>query len=185
MALPTTEHLHFLFIVPRICTDNDAPQITPLFPRPEDERCLSSLNATKDAEKLSYSVSHFLLVQFFFYDCIWMHPQNVIMYRCHLQPLGTIWLSIVLFWYLAHLTLWQFAHGMFHCCGKCQYACTGKVPVFSTSFLFSVFTQACLSKHGFSPAAAGMQIQIVSSTRGIHVSALCPAGGGSCNKRFK
>lgn len=48
MVLPATGHLHFLLTVPRICTDNDAPQMTPLcFHCPEMRDAFSSPTAAK------------------------------------------------------------------------------------------------------------------------------------------
>lgn len=70
----------------------------------------------------------------------------------------------------------------------------------SSSFLFSVFSRACLSKPGYSLAAGDMaqlrlmQIQSMSSThtdrggmsiidckRDLHISAVCPLGVACCN----
>lgn len=120
-------------------------------------------------EKLPRSMSHFLLVWFFSCNCLCVYSS-----KCHYVQVSapairdhlTFYCDLGLFSW--RLLLPQFACWMFHCCAKCQYVCTGEVPVFSSSFLF--FSRACPSKPGCSPAAGNMaelrlmQIQSVSNT---------------------
>lgn len=148
--------------------------MTPLFfPLPEDERCLSSLTAAKDRGKLSNSMSHFLLV--------WFLQLSVrASSKCHYVQVSTPAVRDHLTFYCDlglfrwHLPLPQFACWMFHCCGKCQYVCTGEVPVFSSSssFLFSVFSPSlsfqtrlfpCCWRHG--TAAVNADSEHVKHTR--------------------
>ncbi len=202
MVLPATGHLHFLLIVPRICTDNDAPQMTPLF-----FHCLRMRDAFPPCLLLKTEKSSLILC--LISSLCDSSPAIVCVCassKCHCVQVSapairdhlTFYCDLRLFSW--HLPLPQFACWMFHCCGKCQYVCTGEAPMFSSSssFLFSVSSRACLSKPRYSLAAGDMaqlrlmQIQSMSSTctnrgglsvtgckRDLHISAVCPVG--CCN----